>query len=144
MSGTRAGTCRICGCTDEAACEGGCSWADAAQTLCSLCLEAALIATQFVDVIGAVMATRKLPPTWKALSAAQQQLLVMTCRATAEAIQEGLQEGFDSGPAQELAAIVEFLQSHQVTAPDAESISATVIRLLQPHIGSRIILPRSF
>ncbi len=36
--GTRkptSGVCRVCGCTDEWACEGGCGWVDAAQTLCS-------------------------------------------------------------------------------------------------------------
>lgn len=31
------GVCRACGCTETRACEGGCSWADAAQTLCSKC-----------------------------------------------------------------------------------------------------------
>ena len=30
-------TCRVCGCTDERACEGGCYWIDAEQTLCSSC-----------------------------------------------------------------------------------------------------------
>lgn len=31
------GTCSSCGCTDAAACPGGCSWADADRTLCSRC-----------------------------------------------------------------------------------------------------------
>ena len=35
------GECRICGCTYENACAGGCSWADAKQTLCSSCVETA-------------------------------------------------------------------------------------------------------
>jgi hypothetical protein len=34
----RRGTCRVCGCTDALACEGGCWWADKAHTLCSSCL----------------------------------------------------------------------------------------------------------
>jgi hypothetical protein len=37
--------CRLCGCTDEAACEGGCSWVEdpaGEGDLCSACLPAAL------------------------------------------------------------------------------------------------------
>lgn len=32
-----SGVCRVCGCTDLEACDGGCSWVDAAHTLCSEC-----------------------------------------------------------------------------------------------------------
>jgi len=31
------GTCRVCGCTEERACPGGCAWADATETLCTRC-----------------------------------------------------------------------------------------------------------
>ncbi len=31
------GVCRVCGCTDDAACEGGCYWVDETETLCSAC-----------------------------------------------------------------------------------------------------------
>lgn len=31
------GVCRICGCTDEWGCDGGCSWADPQHTICSEC-----------------------------------------------------------------------------------------------------------
>jgi hypothetical protein len=33
------GVCRVCGCTDNHACEGGCSWVDDEHTLCSRCAE---------------------------------------------------------------------------------------------------------
>lgn len=33
------GVCRVCGCTDDHACPGGCSWADDEHTLCSRCAE---------------------------------------------------------------------------------------------------------
>lgn len=33
----QAGTCRKCGCTEGAACEGGCGWVDKARTKCSSC-----------------------------------------------------------------------------------------------------------
>lgn len=32
------GICRVCGCTDVDACEGGCVWADSTATLCSQCV----------------------------------------------------------------------------------------------------------
>jgi len=32
------GTCCACGCTEEEACEGGCSWVDNRKTLCSSCM----------------------------------------------------------------------------------------------------------
>lgn len=35
------GTCQVCGCTDYAACPGGCCWADDSQTLCSSCEDVA-------------------------------------------------------------------------------------------------------
>lgn len=31
------GTCYVCGCTEEHACEGGCWWVDETRTLCSQC-----------------------------------------------------------------------------------------------------------
>lgn len=33
------GVCRVCGCTDDHACPGGCSWSDDEHTLCSRCAE---------------------------------------------------------------------------------------------------------
>ena len=39
----RAAMCRICGCTQRRACAGGCWWADAAQTVCSRCLERSML-----------------------------------------------------------------------------------------------------
>lgn len=38
----KAGTCMACGCTDDAACEGGCFWIDPSHLLCSVCLALAL------------------------------------------------------------------------------------------------------
>lgn len=33
------GVCQVCGCTDEAACPGGCIWATPAADLCSRCAQ---------------------------------------------------------------------------------------------------------
>lgn len=32
-----SGVCSRCGCTDDEACEGGCTWADKEHTICSRC-----------------------------------------------------------------------------------------------------------
>jgi hypothetical protein len=34
-----SGTCRVCECTEEHACRGGCSWVDKRCTICSKCKE---------------------------------------------------------------------------------------------------------
>lgn len=31
------GICKVCGCTQDAACEGGCAWADGSMQLCTRC-----------------------------------------------------------------------------------------------------------
>jgi hypothetical protein len=33
----KPGTCRECGCTEFAACPGGCAWADGTMTICTQC-----------------------------------------------------------------------------------------------------------
>jgi hypothetical protein len=35
--GCTDGVCRVCGCTDNAACPDGCYWVDDSHTLCSEC-----------------------------------------------------------------------------------------------------------
>lgn len=37
VSGIRGGTCSRCGCTEERACPGGCSWANVLRTVCTAC-----------------------------------------------------------------------------------------------------------
>ena len=36
----KRGVCRVCGCTDERACPGGCEWLDDEHTWCSVCVAA--------------------------------------------------------------------------------------------------------
>lgn len=35
----QSGVCRYCGCTEENACEGGCTWVDKKKTICSACVK---------------------------------------------------------------------------------------------------------
>ena len=37
LVGPVAGTCQVCGCTEDRACEGGCEWQNKEKTLCSKC-----------------------------------------------------------------------------------------------------------
>jgi hypothetical protein len=48
------GTCRVCGCTDAAACPAGCAWVDAAHTVCSACLDRRWSIRQKRGVAGGV------------------------------------------------------------------------------------------
>lgn len=50
----RVGTCAACGCTDDHACEGGCSWANNNHTLCSRC-------ARLMNVVGIVNANGRWP-----------------------------------------------------------------------------------
>ena len=43
------GTCAVCGCTDDHACEEGCSWVNGYCTLCSACAEKFGILELFTD-----------------------------------------------------------------------------------------------
>lgn len=66
------GVCQICGCTDELACEGGCSWVDDERTLCSQCAKRqeaewldgddSLDAFDRKVVLGAAEELKTLPP----------------------------------------------------------------------------------
>lgn len=147
------GVCRFCGCSETQPCDGGCSWSGDDQTLCSSCAAAVDLASDFVRILGVVTATPKaglhrITATWSALSLAQQQLLVMTCRATTDAIQQALLEALDVIPDDavtasiELSILTRFLLDRLPQAiGEDESVSEVVIRLLEPHIGSRIVLP---
>lgn len=145
-----AGTCRYCRCTEEQACDGGCGWSDDAQTICTLCAESARIAAELVAILG-VVAThpkagiRLATAKWDLLPLEQQLVLVMTCRATIEGIRAAILEalGEDAVAAGvELNIITGFLlEQFPDKVTDADTASSAVMRLLQPHIGSRIVMP---
>lgn len=145
-----AGTCRFCGCTDAEACDDGCRWVDTGQTTCSICHFAAGLAGELVAILGVVAAhptagIRLSTTTWQELPLEQQRVLVMTCRGVVEGIRDVLLETVrDEGveAAIELSTIGRFLVERcpEAVAGDT-SMSEVVIRLLEPHIGSRIVLP---
>ena len=145
-----ADTCRYCDCQEFAPCEGGCAWANEDRTICSSCQAAVDIASELVKILGAVATNPKAgirlaTAKWELLPLAQQRLLVMTTRATVEGIREALLEGLGTDAVAagvELNVIGDFLLER---CPDQvgeeDSVSAVVLRLLDPHVGSRIVLP---
>lgn len=150
MTPLERGTCRYCACQDATPCEGGCAWADADETLCSVCAEAARITSELVQILGIVAtnpkaAIRLSAARWELLSLEQQRVLVMTCRATIEGIRLAL---IDALGEEAVAAGVELniisgflLEKFQEQVTEDDTTSSAVLRLLEPHIGSRIVLP---
>lgn len=147
-----AGTCRYCVCTDAVGCEAGCSWTDDTQTLCSLCQDAEDLAQKVVDLFGRVGPMLRPPaalpaPAWADLIFEQQQVLVMAHRRIVEATRETLIEEVSEDAIGAMVAcrsLAKFLTSHcpQHLEGD-EPIEDVVIRLLEPHVGSRIVMPGS-
>lgn len=143
------GTCRVCSCTDANACEGGCSWADDAQTICTLCLDASELAAKVLGILGQLGPRMRPPivlpsPAWPDLTFEQQQLLTMAHRRIVEANREMLLEEISQDAINAMIsqrAIVQFLAEHcpQHLVAD-EPVDELVIRLLEPHVGSRVVL----
>lgn len=145
-----ADTCKFCDCTEAFPCEGGCAWSDDARTVCTICAESARIAGELVAILGVVAANPKAgirlaTAKWELLPLEQQRLLVGTCRATIDGIRQAL---IDALAEDAIAAGVELniisgflLEKFADQVTDTDTTSSAVIRLLEPHIGSRIIMP---
>jgi hypothetical protein len=143
-------TCRFCSCSNETPCAGGCAWTDETRTVCSQCQAAVDVAEKLIAVLGQVI-TRQMPkrrlalPTWADLELPEQQLLVMACRATVDAIQEALLEGMTVDAVSagiELNALEGYLlERYPEELQTDEPTSAIVMRLLEPHVGARIVVP---
>lgn len=56
------GTCRVCGCEDDRACPGGCSWVDAEHTICSACAGTPADLEHTLRWAGIVMRNHGLTP----------------------------------------------------------------------------------
>jgi len=145
-----AGTCKFCLCTERRPCDGGCAWVNPDQDICTQCQAAVDIATELVQILGVVAANPKAglrlaTPRWEALTLDQQRVLVMTCRATVDGIRQALVEAMSADAVEaaiEINTITGFLLEKcgdQVGEDD--SVSDVVLRLLSPHVGSRIVVP---
>lgn len=84
-----AGTCTICGCTDDRACTGGCEWIDEARERCSTCDLGGKLARVFLTAAAHVYP--QIDPSEAALAALpakHRQLLTMAARAIVEMVTE--------------------------------------------------------
>lgn len=147
-----AGTCQICGCTDDRACEGGCGWADDDHTICTVCFLAGEVAEQVVTVFAQLGPRMRPPaplasPVWTDLTFEQQQLLIMALRRVAEALRDTMLEELTLEAVDAMNGvrlIRQFLAQHcPQHLHEDEPLEAVVVRLLEPHVGSRIVLPGS-
>lgn len=143
-------TCVYCGCSEAQACDGGCSWSNPEQTICTLCASAAETAAELVRVLGAVVDQAKVGMSlaflvWEQLTLEQQKVMVLTCRAVVDTVRVGILEAIGE-EAQiavgELHLLTQFvLEKCPDQIRDEDALSDVVIRLLEPHVGSRITLP---
>lgn len=143
------GTCRFCSCQEDTPCSGGCAWTDDTRTLCTVCLSAATVAMQLVKILGAVERNPHAPvrivcKRWDDLTLASQQVLVMVCRAYLEAVQQHLKEEQTEEAVEAFEEIRTVAAFFMERCPDelreGETFSATLIRLLEPHVGKRVVL----
>ena len=80
------GVCRVCGCTEDKACKGGCSWVDGPKkTLCSCCLDEATFSEIVLGVKGTSLATIKIIKDHRILKAARDYGLLGDWRRLAVA-----------------------------------------------------------
>lgn len=121
------------------------------ETLCSECSRAEEIARAIVEVFSRLSALKHprlpIPPAspWEAFTLEQRRGLIMTCRGTVEAFRDGLFAAMTQDAVEaieQLNRLQDFVDERQPDAVrEGEDLAAALIRLLEPHIGSRIVLP---
>lgn len=149
-----AGSCRYCGCTDHAACEDGCSWADDAQTLCTQCELAVEFSQATLPVLAMLSVKVQAGPpfTWTDLSTAHQQLLVMSYRAICDGIREQFIESIGEDAANavvDLATLASVLYQkfpEDMKQADADgdppvAVAIELLEKLEKATTNRIVLP---
>lgn len=144
-----AGVCRFCRCEELKPCDGGCAWTDETQTLCTTCLNAVAVLQVIVQALGIFAAKPKhgihiSKARWDALELQEQRGLVMQFRLWIDQVQDHLAAEMGEtaqANAEEMDAIASFLLEQEVQVEAEETLSAVVIRLLGPQVGSRIIVP---
>jgi hypothetical protein len=144
-----AGACRFCGCQEDTPCPGGCAWTDESQTLCTHCLTLVEVAITFVDALGVAMSgprslMRSQVSAWTALSIAAQRQIVAALHTHLEDTYDEIAQSIMDEAFLDSRAITEFLDARcpeELEKDDTEPLGAIVIRLLEPHVGSRLVLP---
>lgn len=144
------GTCQYCGCTTAEACAGGCAWANAEETLCTVCADAAETATVLVSVLSVTLvqegATLRLVTNrFERLATADQATLVRLCRTLVEGMRQGLSAEVveEAGDAiRQVDRISAFVLEHfPGDVHEDDSAASVVLRLLGRTVGSPLVLP---
>lgn len=144
------GTCQFCGCTEQQACEGGCGWADVAQTLCTRCELALQFARATLPVMAALAAKPPKDVTdWTQLPADHQLALVAAFRQLSEGVRNHMLASVGDEVATavvDLAALAhvlyeKFPDEMQKADADGLPVAAVAIELLDRVSQSRIVLP---
>lgn len=144
----KAGTCKYCGCSEQAACWGGCAWTDETQTLCTSCRRAEVLAEQLVRVL-IVAAARTTPAiaidlvkgteAWQALTFEQRQFLVMSAAAILEEITRELAGSLLDGARDQIIELDEI----KSLLEEAGNLRAgePLIDAMRRIFGPRIVIP---
>lgn len=151
---TRATHCVYCLCNDTALCESGCSWVEdpAGRAICSSCADSEDVATRVWELILSLSPRAKPPiaveaPVWADLGFPNQQLLVMAHKRLIERAYQAMGEELSDQAFAALLALQGITQFIHERAPqhlqDDRPIEEVVMQLLEPQLGSRIILPGS-
>lgn len=143
-----AGTCKFCGCQENAPCEFGCGWADDDQTLCTQCEYSATVARELVKILGIIntpkAALRISTARFELLDHESQRVLVMTIRATVEGIRTSVAEVLTTDAVEAVVemnaiagAVLEFCPTE---LGEDDQLSDVVRRVLERHAEKRIHL----
>lgn len=146
-----SGSCRFCSCTETKPCEGGCAWTDDTRSLCTTCLGAVAILIEMVKALSIVASSPKAGlhqavGSWHGLPLEQQRILVKTMRYWLDGVEKQVvaelgERARDNG--EELDAIAGFIleRDPELLASSEMPLAGVVIKLLEPHIGNRIVTP---
>jgi len=144
------GTCRYCGCTKDHGCEGGCSWADEDETLCTRCELAMTFAASTLPVMVAL--AEKAPAhakDWDGLGLLHQTALVKAFRMLSDAVSTHFMEQLGDevfNAAMDLSILAQMLYQkfpEEMKKADAEGEPAmsVALELLGRVSQTRIVLP---
>jgi len=137
-----AGTCKYCGCSEQRACPGGCTWSDETRTVCAPCADGEIIAKTTVLAFNMPAIRDKVRRSWTDLPGDDRRGLVTVCRTVADRWLEGALADVAGPMLEDIHALLAFLEERFAGEQrENESPMTTAIRLLTEGRTSRIVIP---
>jgi hypothetical protein len=146
-----AGICRHCGCSETNPCIYGCAWTDDTRTLCTVCSDVVDTARELVTAAGVQIGgsgIRLVTTDFDKLPLERQTILVKACRELVDSVRDGIALAMNDEAIEAIRAmdrlsgfVLEHVPEAEIGAE--ETAIDVAMRLLQPHLGSRIVLPGS-